>query len=132
MHRIAALLAAAVLAGCAGRTAPASGPEPLPEVLDTPSERQNSPYTSSDRRPAGTDTLDSPIEAEIAAELETAADSAADEEALEELASAGPATSIAALAAAGAARVSVGPQAQSASLDRLTAFASQLLGPTPT
>ncbi|HEX6089574.1 MAG TPA: LysM peptidoglycan-binding domain-containing protein [Gemmatimonadales bacterium] len=92
MHRIAALLAAAVLAGCAGRTAPASGPEPLPEVLDTPSERQNSPYTSSDRRPAGTDTLDSPIEAEIAAELETAADSAADEEALEELASAGPAT----------------------------------------
>jgi membrane-bound lytic murein transglycosylase D len=89
MHRITALLAAAVLAGCAGQRAPASGPEPVPATLDAPSDPQA--RSSSDRaRPSSTDSLDSPIEAEIAAELETAADSVADEEALEELASAVP------------------------------------------
>lgn len=83
MHRLAAILAAAVLAGCAGRSGPASGPDPLPAVLETSSDQSGT--TSPGAR--NTDSLGSPIEAEIAAELETAADSVADEEALEELAS---------------------------------------------
>ncbi|HEU4830026.1 MAG TPA: LysM peptidoglycan-binding domain-containing protein [Gemmatimonadales bacterium] len=88
MHRFAAILAVALLAGCAGRSAPGSGPEPLPAVLDSPSDPQS--VTEASGRNHATDSLGSPIEAEIAAELETAADSVADEEALEELASAGP------------------------------------------
>lgn len=92
MHRIAALLGAAVLAGCAGRSAPDAGPEPLPSVLDAPSEPQSVARPEPGRRTRPADTLDSPIEVEIAAELETAADSVADEEALEELASASPAS----------------------------------------
>ena len=84
MHRLAAILAAAALAGCAGRSGPASAPEPLPSVLDTPADQQRTDR-SQDR--GTSDSLGSPIEAEIAAELETAADSVADEEALEELAS---------------------------------------------
>ena len=88
MHRLAALLAAAALAGCAGRSGPATAPEPLPAVLDDHSDQQADARTASDN--SAVDSLGSPIEAEIAAELETAADSVADEEALEELASAGP------------------------------------------
>ena len=88
MHRLAALLAAAALAGCAGRRGPATAPEPLPAVLDDRSDQQADARTGSGN--AAVDSLGSPIEAEIAAELETAADSVADEEALEELASAGP------------------------------------------
>ena len=89
MHRLAAILAAAVLAGCAGRSGPASGPEPLPAILETPSDQQPGARTGTSTIEA-VDSLGSPIEAEIAAELETAADSVADEEALEELADAGP------------------------------------------
>ena len=89
MHRLAAILAAAVLAGCAGRSGPASGPEPLPAVLETPSDQQPGARTGTSTTES-VDSLGSPIEAEIAAELETAADSVADEEALEELADAGP------------------------------------------
>ena len=88
MHRLAALLAAAALAGCAGRSGPATAPEPLPAVLDDHSDQQADARTASGN--SAVDSLGSPIEAEIAAELETAADSVADEEALEELASAGP------------------------------------------
>ena len=89
MHRLAAILAAAVLAGCAGRSGPASGPEPLPAILETPSDQQPGARTGTSTTES-VDSLGSPIEAEIAAELETAADSVADEEALEELADAGP------------------------------------------
>ncbi|MGE5927749.1 MAG: LysM peptidoglycan-binding domain-containing protein [Gemmatimonadota bacterium] len=85
MHRLAVILGAAILAGCAGRSGPAPSPEPLPAALDTPS-RQSPDQRSRSANPAS-DSLGSPIEAEIAAELETAADSVADEEALEELAS---------------------------------------------
>ena len=74
MHRIAALLAVAVLAGCAGRNAPDAGPEPVPVVLDAPSEPQSAARPEPGRRTRPTDTLDSPIEVEIAAELERAAE----------------------------------------------------------
>ena len=85
MRRLAAILGAAVVTGCAGRSGPASSPEPLPAVLETPSRQQPDPRSRTAN--SATDSLGSPIEAEIAAELETAADSVADEEALEELAS---------------------------------------------
>jgi membrane-bound lytic murein transglycosylase D len=84
MHRLAVILGAAILAGCAGRSGPAPAPEPSPDVLETPSRSTDQRSHSASN--AG-DSLASPIEAEIAAELETAADSVADEEALEELAS---------------------------------------------
>ncbi len=85
MHRLAVILGAAAVAGCAGRSGPAPSPEPSPAVLETPSRQHPDPRSRGAN--TASDSLGSPIEAEIAAELETAADSVADEEALEELAS---------------------------------------------
>lgn len=94
MNRSAALLAMALLAGCAGRSIQGPTPDEEPAVAASPADAVASNHSAAAAVPDDSAaTTDSPIDAEIAAELETAADSVADEEALDELASAHPADS---------------------------------------